>query len=93
MCGVCVCLCGVWVSVIILCIYAGITPVCGDGMFVCVCVCVYVCMYVCMYVNFFSNAVASGLWYIVKEEGWSNEYLTTACATIGLILCLVGTLW
>ena len=67
--------CGVWVGVIILCIYAGIPPVCGDGMFMCV--------YVCMYVNFFSNAVASGLWYIVKEEGWSNEYLTTACATIG----------
>ena len=65
------------------------TPVCGDGMFMFV----YVCMYVRMYVNFFSNAVASGLWYVVKEEGWSNEYLTTACATIGLILCLVGTLW
>ena len=65
---------------IILCIYAGIW---GYAGMVCSCVCV------CMYVNFFTNVVASGLWYIVKEEGWSNEYLTTACATIGLILCLI----
>ena len=25
--------------------------------------------------NFFSNGVASGLHYVLKEEGWSDEYL------------------
>ena len=56
LCGVCVCVCVCvcgwvggwvvgWLGVIILCIYAGIPPVCRDGMFVCV------CMYVCMYVE------------------------------------------